>query len=75
MAFGLRHGDTPNRGARRLDARVAPALDRRMPIPRFSSSATGADVAAGLAAEGCAIVERVVPQSVLEQAERVSKFR
>jgi len=41
-----------------------------MPIPRFSSSATGTDVAAGLAAEGCAIVERVVPRSVLEQAER-----
>ena len=31
-----------------------------MPIPRFSASAAGADVAAGLAAEGCAIIERVV---------------
>jgi hypothetical protein len=41
-----------------------------MPIPRFSASASGADVAAGLAAEGCAIVERVVPCTVLEQAER-----
>ena len=41
-----------------------------MPIPRFSASAAGADVAAGLAAEGCAIIERVVPRSLLDAAER-----
>ena len=41
-----------------------------MPIPRFSAAASGADVAAGLAAEGCAIVERGVPRAVLDQAER-----
>ena len=41
-----------------------------MPIPRFSASAAGADVAAGLAAEGCAIIERVVPTSLLDAAER-----
>ncbi len=41
-----------------------------MPIPRLAATATGADVAAALAAEGCAIVERVVPPALLEQAKR-----
>ncbi len=39
-----------------------------MPIPRLPATATGADVAGALAAEGCAIVERLVPASLLEQA-------
>jgi ectoine hydroxylase-related dioxygenase (phytanoyl-CoA dioxygenase family) len=36
-----------------------------MAIPRLQSSASGADVAAALAAEGCAVVERVVPPATL----------
>ena len=39
-----------------------------MPIPRLPSTATGEEVAAGLAAEGCAIVERAVPPALLDQA-------
>jgi ectoine hydroxylase-related dioxygenase (phytanoyl-CoA dioxygenase family) len=39
-----------------------------MPIPRLPSTATGDEVAAALAAEGCAIVERVVPPALLDQA-------
>ncbi len=39
-----------------------------MPIPRLPSTASGEEVAAALAAEGCAVVERVVPPSVLDQA-------
>jgi len=41
-----------------------------MPIPRCQATARGADVAASLAAEGCAIVERVVPPALLDQAKR-----
>jgi ectoine hydroxylase-related dioxygenase (phytanoyl-CoA dioxygenase family) len=40
-----------------------------MPIPRLTAATTGADVAAALAAEGCAIVERVVPPALLAQAK------
>jgi ectoine hydroxylase-related dioxygenase (phytanoyl-CoA dioxygenase family) len=36
-----------------------------MDIPRFPSTASGADVAAGLAGAGCAIVERVASPAVL----------
>ncbi len=39
-----------------------------MPIPRLSSTAGGEDVAAALAAEGCAIVERAVAPALLDQA-------
>lgn len=39
-----------------------------MPIPRLPATATGDDVAAALAAEGCAVVERLVPKAVLDQA-------
>jgi ectoine hydroxylase-related dioxygenase (phytanoyl-CoA dioxygenase family) len=39
-----------------------------MPIPRLSATATGADVAAALDAEGCAVVERLVPSAVLDRA-------
>jgi len=38
-----------------------------MAIPRFAASATAADVADGLAREGCAIVERVVAPAVLQR--------
>ncbi|MBI3768537.1 MAG: phytanoyl-CoA dioxygenase family protein [Deltaproteobacteria bacterium] len=38
-----------------------------MPIPRLAATASGPDVAAALAAEGCAIVERVVPPALLAQ--------
>lgn len=40
-----------------------------MPIPRLPATATGADVAAALRAEGCAVVERVVPPALLERAK------
>jgi ectoine hydroxylase-related dioxygenase (phytanoyl-CoA dioxygenase family) len=39
-----------------------------MPIPRLPSTASGDEVAAALAAEGCAIVERVVSPALLDQA-------
>jgi ectoine hydroxylase-related dioxygenase (phytanoyl-CoA dioxygenase family) len=39
-----------------------------MPIPRLSSTASGEEVAAALAAEGCAIVERAVAPALLDQA-------
>jgi hypothetical protein len=39
-----------------------------MSIPRLSAAATGRDVADALAQEGCAIVERVVPPALLDQA-------
>ncbi len=39
-----------------------------MPIPRLTASASGADVAAALAAEGCAVVERLVPPALLDRA-------
>ncbi|HEV7735564.1 MAG TPA: phytanoyl-CoA dioxygenase family protein [Candidatus Binatia bacterium] len=39
-----------------------------MPIPRLPATATGSDVASALAAEGCAIVERLIPTSLLAQA-------
>jgi ectoine hydroxylase-related dioxygenase (phytanoyl-CoA dioxygenase family) len=39
-----------------------------MPIPRLPSTASGDEVAAALAAEGCAIVERVVPPALLDRA-------
>src|SRR4030095_15414255 len=38
-----------------------------MDIPRFSHTATATDVVAGLKEAGCAIVERLVSPSVLEQ--------
>jgi ectoine hydroxylase-related dioxygenase (phytanoyl-CoA dioxygenase family) len=40
-----------------------------MPIPRLAATAKGADVAAALAAEGCAVVERVVPLALLAQVK------
>src|SRR5215470_13848746 len=40
-----------------------------MAIERFSSTATGADVAAALGRDGCAIVERLVPPSLLARAQ------
>jgi len=39
-----------------------------MPIPRLSPTASGEEVAAALAAEGCAIVERAVAPALLDQA-------
>ena len=39
-----------------------------MPIQRFSATASGADVAAALESDGCAIVERVVPKEHLDRA-------
>jgi hypothetical protein len=39
-----------------------------MPVERLAATATGADVAAVLARDGCAIVERVVPPSLLDRA-------
>ncbi len=38
-----------------------------MPIPRLPATATGADVAAALEREGCAVVERLVPKDVLDR--------
>ncbi|HUI25242.1 MAG TPA: phytanoyl-CoA dioxygenase family protein [Candidatus Kryptonia bacterium] len=39
-----------------------------MPIPRFSADAGGAEVAAALASDGCAVVERLVSTAVLNRA-------
>jgi hypothetical protein len=39
-----------------------------MPIPRFAATATATDIAGGLAAEGCAIVERLVEPALLDRA-------
>ncbi|HEY2388487.1 MAG TPA: phytanoyl-CoA dioxygenase family protein [Candidatus Binatia bacterium] len=39
-----------------------------MPIPRLPSTASGEEVAAALAAEGCAIVERAVSPGLLDRA-------
>ena len=39
-----------------------------MAIPRFAADATATDIAAGLAAEGCAIVERLVDPALLDRA-------
>ncbi|HSP99335.1 MAG TPA: phytanoyl-CoA dioxygenase family protein [Candidatus Dormibacteraeota bacterium] len=39
-----------------------------MAIPRFAADASGTDIAAGLAAEGCAIVERLVDPATLDRA-------
>ena len=39
-----------------------------MPIPRLSAAASGAEVAAALQQEGCAVVERLVDHAVLDQA-------
>jgi len=39
-----------------------------MPIPRLSPTASGEEVAAALAAEGCAIVERAAAPALLDQA-------
>ncbi len=38
-----------------------------MPIPRLKSSATGTEVAAALAEQGCAVVERLVPVQILDR--------
>lgn len=38
-----------------------------MPVPRLNAAATGADVAAALAREGCAIVEHLVPTETLDR--------
>ena len=40
-----------------------------MSIERFSSTSAGADVAAALGRDGCAIVERLVPPSLLARAQ------
>jgi len=37
-----------------------------MPIPRFAATAAAAEIAAALHTDGCAVVERLVPISVLE---------
>jgi ectoine hydroxylase-related dioxygenase (phytanoyl-CoA dioxygenase family) len=39
-----------------------------MPVERLSATASGADVAAALARDGCAIVERLVPTRLLDRA-------
>lgn len=39
-----------------------------MPIPRLSATASGADVAAALHSDGCAVVERLVAPEVLDRA-------
>jgi ectoine hydroxylase-related dioxygenase (phytanoyl-CoA dioxygenase family) len=39
-----------------------------MPIPRLAADASGADVAAALEREGCAVVERLVSPQLLERA-------
>src|SRR6185295_10744057 len=39
-----------------------------MPVEHLSATASGADVAAVLARDGCAIIDRVVPPSVLDRA-------
>jgi ectoine hydroxylase-related dioxygenase (phytanoyl-CoA dioxygenase family) len=41
-----------------------------MEIPRFDASASAESIAAGLAAAGCAIVERLVPAARLDEARR-----
>jgi hypothetical protein len=42
----------------------------RMPIPRLAATASGADIAAALAEEGCAVVERLVPTALLDRVGR-----
>jgi ectoine hydroxylase-related dioxygenase (phytanoyl-CoA dioxygenase family) len=39
-----------------------------MPIPRFSATVSGAEVAGALQTDGCAVVERLVSQDVLDRA-------
>lgn len=39
-----------------------------MTIPRFPATASGAEVAAALHSDGCAVVERLVPRALLDQA-------
>ena len=39
-----------------------------MPIPRLPATSTAADVADALDREGCAVVERLVPQALLDRA-------
>lgn len=44
-----------------------------MPIPRFPASAAAADVAAALAEQGCAVIERLVPESKMLRAREELK--
>jgi ectoine hydroxylase-related dioxygenase (phytanoyl-CoA dioxygenase family) len=47
-----------------------------MPVPRLNAAATGADVAAALAREGCVIVEHLVPTDTLDRvAEEMAPHR
>jgi ectoine hydroxylase-related dioxygenase (phytanoyl-CoA dioxygenase family) len=41
-----------------------------MPIPHLPPTSSGADVAEALAREGCAVVERLVPPTVMDQVRR-----
>ena len=50
-----------------LTVAVAASTVRAMPIERFPATASGADVAAALGRDGCAIVERLVAKDVLDR--------
>ena len=39
-----------------------------MPIPRFQATASASEVAAALADQGCAVVERLVPEATMQRA-------
>jgi ectoine hydroxylase-related dioxygenase (phytanoyl-CoA dioxygenase family) len=44
-----------------------------MPIPRFQATASASEVAAALADQGCAVVERLVPASTMQRAREELK--
>src|SRR6185436_10905866 len=54
--------------AARLTRAAHGAMTATMPVERLSATASGADVAAVLARDGCAIVERLVPPALLDRA-------
>jgi len=67
------HGGLPGAGPRRSLAPAPPATGRRreettMTIPRFPAASNVAEVTAALAEFGCAVVERLVPESTMRGA-------
>src|SRR5215475_15793706 len=55
-------------GAKCLDAPHTAQYAATMPIPRLAATASGQEVADALGREGCAVVERLVPPALLDQA-------
>jgi hypothetical protein len=44
-----------------------------MPIPRFEATASASEVAAALAEQGCAVIERLVPEQTMQRAREELK--